>query len=320
MNNIIFWASDFSSNSGEGRLAQIFIKGLKQNIKFKKIIRIDSKFIKLETNLKKKFFSSVIHKYVVPFYGVLYLWNYYFKNYRLCYLNYLPLWNFLIFLVLPPNCILGPITGTINKKNHFFLKSFCERISEIIIKFRYKNVIFANNFYRERFKNYLHNFIIYDLKINQGKYIKKYDFIFYIRKDSFNKNFFLKKLIDKLIKFNFRVVTIGDKIQSRNVINFGYQSNKFTEKIISSCKYSVGNPENLYSFFTQDCLKNNVTVFYNNKFKKYEKFKIKNLHPINYENYNIAINQILKKIKKNKNTFNFFFKKNSFNNYFKNLL
>ena len=27
------------------------------------------------------------------------------------YLNYLPLWNFLIFILLPPKTLLGPITG-----------------------------------------------------------------------------------------------------------------------------------------------------------------------------------------------------------------
>ena len=33
------------------------------------------------------------------------------KNKTICYVNYLPLWNFLLFVFLPPNTLLGPITG-----------------------------------------------------------------------------------------------------------------------------------------------------------------------------------------------------------------
>ena len=33
------------------------------------------------------------------------------KNKEICYINYLPLWNFLIFILLPPKTILGPVTG-----------------------------------------------------------------------------------------------------------------------------------------------------------------------------------------------------------------
>jgi len=38
---------------------------------------------------------------------------------------------------------------------------------------------------------------------------------------------------------------------------------KKANKIISECKYAISNPENLYSFFVQDCLSNNLIVFYN---------------------------------------------------------
>ena len=320
MNNIIFWASDYSSKSGEGKLAQIFIKKLKLNKKIKEISRIDNNFVKLDLNLNSKKFSSLTHKYIIPFCGILNLWKYYFKNYRTAYINYLPLWNFMIFLLLPPNCLIGPITGTIDKKKDFFLKSLLEKISLIIIKFRYKKAIFANTFFKDRFKKNLHNFIICDLKKKKYQNIKKFDFIFYIRKEFFNKNFYLKNLIYKLVNLNFKIVTIGDKIRLKNILNFGYQNNKITQKIISSCRYGVGNRENIYSFFVQDCLRNNLLVFYNSQFKKYEILKIKNLHPIDFENYNVAINQILKKIKNNNNHNSFSFKKYDFKNYFDNLL
>ena len=284
MNNIIFWASDYSSRSGEGILARIFIKKLKQNKKIDHIYRIKSNFVKLDINFNKKKFTSLIHKYIIPLYGVLNLWFYYLKNHKTAYLNYLPLWNFVILLLLPPNCLLGPITGTIDEKKKFFLKNLLEKISEIIIKIRYKKAIF------------------------------------YIRKDFFNKNYFFQNLISNLLNLNFKIVTIGDKIQKKNILNFGYQNRKITQKIISSCRYSVGNRENLYSFFAQDCLKNNLTVFYNNQFKKYEIFKMSNLYPINFEDYNLATNQILNKINNKKKNFIVSFKKDLFDNYFNDLI
>lgn len=320
MNNIIFWASDYSSKSGEGRLARVFIKNLQKNQKINSISRIKSNLVKLDKNLNKKKFSSFIHKYIIPLYGVFSLWFFHFKNYKTAYLNYLPLWNFIILLLLPPNCLLGPITGTIDKKKKKFLKTLLEIISEIIIKFRYKRAIFANNFFQNRFQNHLHNFIISDFKKINHKSIKKYDFIFYIRKDLFNKNLFFQNLIRTLLNLNFKIVTIGDKIKFKNILNFGYQNKKLTQKIISSCKYSVNNRENLYSFFAQDCLKNNLTVFYNDQFKKYEILKISNLHPINYEDYNLAIKQIIKKINNKNKNFIFSFKKDCFDNFFKDLV
>ena len=120
MNNIFFWASDYSSKSGEGKLAQIFIKKLKKNKKINNIYRIKSNLVKLDANVTDKKFLSLIHKYIIPLYGVFSLWFFYFKNHKTAYLNYLPLWNFVILLLLPPNCLLGPITGTIDDKKKIF--------------------------------------------------------------------------------------------------------------------------------------------------------------------------------------------------------
>ena len=53
MKNIFFWASDYSSRSGEGKLARIFIKRLKKNKKINKIYRIKSNLVKLDFNLKR---------------------------------------------------------------------------------------------------------------------------------------------------------------------------------------------------------------------------------------------------------------------------
>jgi hypothetical protein len=53
------------------------------------------------------------------------LWKDFLSGKKTIYVNYLPLWNFLIFLLLPPGSILGPITGgkyngTVNSLSGFF--------------------------------------------------------------------------------------------------------------------------------------------------------------------------------------------------------
>ena len=50
------------------------------------------------------------HKYILPFIGILYCWVYFFRCKKVIY-KYLLYWNFLIFLLLPPKTIIGPITG-----------------------------------------------------------------------------------------------------------------------------------------------------------------------------------------------------------------
>ena len=88
------------------------------------------------------------------------------------------------------------------------------------------------------------------------------------------------------------------KYKQDNVVNFGYCDNKKAIRIISLCKYAIGNKENLYSFFVQDCLKHNLTVFYNREFTKFESFKFNNFHPIVFNDHKDSIETNFKKNKK----------------------
>ena len=83
-----------------------------------------SKFI--DKNLNKSFFS----KYLVPIIGIFYGWFYYIQNKKFIYLNYLPLWNFLLFVLMPPKTLFGPITGGIYKGSANNIENFlCNSIS-----------------------------------------------------------------------------------------------------------------------------------------------------------------------------------------------
>ena len=320
MDKIYFWACDISKNSGEGILANLFLKKYINNKKGSYFVNINSKNKNQKKNnfsINKKRFSAVYHKYFFPYVGVLNLWLKFFQSKKVCYINYLPLWNFLIFFLLPPNTILGPITGTAYRLKYSYIFNFLEKISITIIKIRYKKAIFSNNFYKYKYsldkKNFITNFILSDFDYKKINKKKRYDFIIYYRKNSKLQKNYIVKIIYELRKYKYSFATIGDKINITGNKNFGYVSRQRAKKIISECKFAISNPENLYSFFVQDCLSSNLIVFYNIFFKKFNSTNAKNLIPITFENIKKDINIILKKTKKR----NLISKKNYLNKNFK---
>ena len=100
---IFIWCCDLSKTTGEGILANKFINDLK----------LFNQKLKFNINKLSKKKNILIKRFLNPLFGVIYLWKIFFtkKNKTICYVNYLPLWNFLLFVFLPPNTLLGPITG-----------------------------------------------------------------------------------------------------------------------------------------------------------------------------------------------------------------
>ena len=171
MKKIFYWANDIQENTGEGILARNFLKLLKKNF----IIII----LKILIRLKK---NNIFYNYLVPFYGILKIWKYHYKGCKVCYINYLPIWNILIFLFLPKDTILGPITGT-TTKNNFLYKFFCSLGAHILIK-RKKKLLFSHNqlkvYFKSNTKNYF-NFLLYQFKIKPRFKKKKFKNIFYLK-------------------------------------------------------------------------------------------------------------------------------------------
>ena len=192
--DVICWSTDFSNFRGEGVLARLFAINYSKQKKNKIFIRSYKSFCYLEngkiifekkTDIQK---LNFFHKYLLPFYGIVYL-KFHSKK-EVCYLNYLPLWNFLIFLLLPKKTIFGPITGgsLVNDKNFIFsfirkkLFKFFYKLSIYLIIKKKKKVIFST-----------------DLLLNYGKKIKDKKFLFAI--NIFEKRKLAKKTIDYLIYF-----------------------------------------------------------------------------------------------------------------------
>ena len=102
---IYCWACDYSKSTGEGQLARLYVdlKLGKHNTQI-----VTPSLINLKNNHLNKLKN---YKYISPFVGIAKLWILYFQNKKTVYVNYLPLWNFLIFLLLPPETKIGPVTG-----------------------------------------------------------------------------------------------------------------------------------------------------------------------------------------------------------------
>lgn len=314
--DIYIWASDLSYKTGEGILANLYLNRLKKNYKINVINN---------PHTNKNTFT---HKYLDPYFGILNLWLKYFLKKKTCYLNYLPMWNFLIFLLVPPGIKLGPITGGSKKKFDWSIDSLIRNsifplfynLSNIILTFRFKSLIFSTSLLKKKlFKNIikksLFNFVFLNFKIKKSKMIKKNQFIIYYKKHS-NKDY--KDLL-KIISNNFfkkrkyKFIVVGEKIKQKKFINKGYIKRKKLNKLLSESKYAYGSKENYYSLFAIDSINNNTPLIFD-KLNKKDVFifnemylTIKDLNKKNYKSKISLEKNLLTRTKKN------------FNNYFLNL-
>lgn len=289
----ILWASDYSNESGEGNLSRKFVKK-----KFK-----DKKFIIIKLS-KKNIFN---HKYISPFIGVFYCWKYYFKGNKVGYLNYLPLWNFIIFLFLPPNTIIGPITGgakynNLNKLNYFirrFIFPLLFFLSNILIYIRFKKIIFSTDLlkkylFKKIVKRSQFNFVLQDFQYKK-KTKKNIDFLIYHRLHKNKISFFNDNFISKLVEFKFKIYIVGDKLDINGVKNLGYIKNKQLEKLQASARFTMCSEENIYSIFILECISNHVRVLIDKKNKKKIRF-LKNKFLFFNFSKQIDIKKMLKKL------------------------
>ena len=317
---IYIWCCDKNKNTGEGVLANKFIND----------VRFYNRGVKLvikSPNIKKS--TSIIKRFIHPFEGLIYLWCVFIfkKNKDICYLNYLPLWNFFLILLLPPKTILGPITGgsLYSKKPlfNFFLRKYIIKffiiISKIFIKLRTKKLLFSTDLLRKQMgnnKNYFFNYVLKDFKIIKNKEKKIYDLIFYLR-DHKNKDTNLQIKIAKQLAKDYKIVTVGKKIDNKEIKNLGIISRVKLIKILKKTKYTFISPENLYSFFAIDSVSSGTNVFFKKNYNYLGK-SFKGIDYLNYENF-YDLKESLQKIlkKKFKHKVKYSVKKIKYYNYFK---
>lgn len=276
------WACDYSENSGEGKLARLFIKNLNAKNIFQ--IKLNQRNI-----IKSKYLSTLL--------GIVYCWKRYFKDQNVCYLNYLPLWNFVIFFFLPPKTMIGPITGGANFDKSVTLNYIIRgsifpilyKISELALNLRDINIIFSTSLlkkylFKKTIKKSIFNFVIKKFSKKKNKKRKKiFDFIIYYRDHKNKKKFFPYNFIKKLIELNFKISIVGDRLKMPKVKNFGYLPNYKVSKLQSQSKYTIASGENLFSFFVLECLSNNVKIIVEKNLRDNITFFKKNFIKLNFD-------------------------------------
>lgn len=307
----ILWASDFEDFTGEGLLARFFVENFfKKNEQVKIISNNGQYYFK-----KKRFYilkkyeyrNNFVTKYFYPFYGLLLILFYNIKGKKTFYVNYLPLWNFILFLFLPKKTILGPITGNIYQGPIFNFNTFVRKVIfplmyAISIKFifiKYTNLTFSTNNLENIIPKKLRKFCIFNFCLSFFKKRilkkKKIDFLFYLREHPLKSNTFLKFLIKRLSESKFKVVVVGDKFIYPNVKNHINISRKRMLILLDQTLFSVAPGDNFYSLFNLDCMSCNVKLFFNKLIKpKNIYFSKDSIIPLNYNNYEESFAKIYK--------------------------
>ena len=304
MNDYVAWRSDNNILSGESFLAKKFLK-----IYSKKKIKI--------TSPKRSFFTS---NYIYPFIGLIILWINYFKGKKTIYINFLPLWNVFLFLLLPPKTIIGPVTGSIQINEikstksliRYYIFPILYKISLKILFLRKKKVLFATNILKKFVKNKdkskcIFNFVLKDFYIKKNKYKKKYNLIFYYRKHE-NKIFSHHiNFLNKLLKNKKQIIVVGDILNLKGIKNFKNVGQKKLIKLIKLSSMALSGDDNFLSIFNLQCISQNTKLIYNSKLNfqndffnkdsviQYDFKKNKFIPPSKKKNFN---NQLVKNINK----------------------
>ena len=308
--NLLIWASDLSPNSGEGILARAFISELLRVKKYNKIKikTLEQNIYLINKNLKTIKYkeiktNSLIHKYWGPIYGSFYL-LFHSHKYQTAYINYLPLWNFPLFCILPKKTLLGPITGGVYLKSvknlnllirKYFFPIFI-RVSKLIIKKKFKKLIFSThilNQYMKKNKFYLFNFIKILFHRHYHNTTKKYDILFYNRNHPTKHSTNVKKILNSLSSV-YKVAVIGDYYPQKKIINFGWIKRNEVFTLIKKSKLTFNSAENFFSIFAIDCINHSIPIIYDSKSKPNSEL---------LSNYCIGIN-FLKKTEAKKKIFN----------------
>jgi hypothetical protein len=305
--NVFVWSSDYETFTGEGLLARCFVENYFQNGESIKIRSNNSEYLLKKSYFflrENKYFSNFLTKYIYPFYGILLIWYYHFRGKQTCYVNYLPLWNFFIFILLPKKTILGPITGNIFRNDVYSFNTFFRKkifpifyfISLKIIFSKYKNVIFSTDNLKEiipkkNIKFCLFNFCL--LFFNQRKFNrKKIDFLFYFRKHPLKSNLFITYMIKRLASLNLNIAVVGDKFIYSNVKNYINIPRSRLLKLLDQTRYSIVSGDNFYSLFFLDCLSCNVISFVNKELQSNKNISSSYIKPLNFNNCETSFREV----------------------------
>ncbi len=290
---ILCWAIEFDNLGGEGILARSFIIKLSTVTNKKIFVITPSKIFLIKKSrvisLKRKNRSNISmqrsknlfkQRFLYPIEGILILLlNRRFED-RL-YLNYLPLWQFPIFLMsVLCKFKLGPIVGGIFKESKYrtisrnFLRVHLMKvfyfISVLIIKIFNIKVIAANS----SIDKFLKGFSIFPAvssinllpsqnNIFEEEILRDIDIVFYYRNHDSKYPNETKKISKYFSDLGYKVFIFGEKFESKKINHLGYIDRNELIDIFRRSKVFINladNPENLTVFdaISQNCFVVNI--------------------------------------------------------------
>ena len=309
------WCSDFENYRGEGILARIFLEKISFNSNKKFFIKTPGNTYLFYNNnitlIKKKDFNlNFFNKYIILFYGIFLIWVNFYKKKKIIYLNYLPLWNFFIFFLLPRKTILGPITGG----GFFFNTSFVQKIfrkfvfvffyyiSLSIIYKKFKYLFFStdllSSYIKRNYKNFIFNFSLSSFEILKTIPKKNIDFLIYYKMHTTKNSKSIKKIINFLTELNLKVFVVGDKIDNKKITYYRKLDRIKVLDLLKRSKFTIISNENFYSLFCIDSMSCSVKIFFDKRIKPANLLFDKSFYiPIDFENFQSAYYAIQDRIK-----------------------
>lgn len=337
-NKIIYaWACDIENYRGEGILGINFLKQLSHTSNKKifvesptTILLIDKNKIKLiKTVSKTKINFGIFSNYFNPFYGVvkILLKKKYYSG--ICYVNFLPLWNFFLFMFLPKKTILGPITGSVYKKK---IKDINSMLRKYLLPFFYfisikiisknKYLLFSTSLLKEYCINSQLNKCYFDYNlINYREHCaysekKNIDVLFYYRRYKAHDSSRQSEIIKQLSSIGYNIYVVGDHLNLTNVKNLGIIKRGKLFYYLKKTKCTINEGTNFFSIFSLDAISCGVRVFNDlNTFREQRYFNKKYFIKIDLDNTKLSFLKIkyfldnYYKLPKNKFNINKFKKK-----------
>ena len=282
---MVFLVCDSNSNSGEGRLARIYMEREKEKNLGEREIRVFS------NDTRNTFLSFLTETTAFPAY--LWLWRELLrfrkcKSVELHVVNYLPIWNFVTFLIVPKTAKLAPVTGSgsINWR-HFhgnvyqvvcqvfvrnYILKFFAKISSYVIKKRKLKVLAATPFVSEilKCKNKKHLYIstVFDpSEIRSSEYLsKKFDIIAYTNDHPLKNNRILASLVEELVLRGIKIAIVANgkcksKFSYNGVTLFENLDHVQMMKLIRQSKSALVCSLEGAGFFAQEAAMRELQVF-----------------------------------------------------------
>ena len=240
-------------------------------------------------------------------------WYKYFKGYNVCYVNYLPLWNFLIFILLPPKTIYGPITGGYyfdgSKNFDYYIRKFFFPIffklsltfinsSRILL---FSTDLLSKFINKKKFQKVFFNFVLVNyIPLKKNNLKKIYDLVVYYRIHKNKSNLKIISLVKKLLLKKYKIIVVGDRLNILGLKNKTNISKVQLFKIIKKSKFALNSGENSLSLFMFDCISNGAKTFVNKKSMSKILDKNKLVIPVDFHDQKSFIKNVEKNISKNK--------------------